>query len=137
MTDPLISNREIELLPAPYGRHKDGTPMTAIEASAKQTEDWADRFGFSGSVRMGIGTQHEEPEKWHGVDIADGRIKSIPPSSTTNYVGTCCEQLVSPEAQPSPPAMIEALSQSSATSYVAAPSLFRRMLNFFKEKFNV
>jgi hypothetical protein len=137
MSDDLAKKFEIEPPPAPYGRHPDGAPLTAIEASAKQMDDWAGRFGFSGSVRMGIGTQHEEPKKWHGVDIVEGRIKSIPPSSTTSYIGPHYDRLVPLKAQPSFATTVEAVPQSSVTSYVAPPSLFRRVLNFFKGKSNV
>lgn len=76
--------------PAPYGRWPDGTPITQIEASAKQMNDWASRHGFSGSVRMGIGTQHEEPKRWHEVEINRGKtlpsppvIESLPPPAET------------------------------------------------------
>jgi hypothetical protein len=64
-------------IPAPYGRWPDGTPITQLEASAKQMNDWAGQHGFSGSVSMSIGTQHDEPKQWHKVKV--GSPEALPP----------------------------------------------------------
>lgn len=116
MTDD--SHNQIDVSPAPYGRWPDGRPITQLEASAKQMDDWASRFGFSGVVRMGIANPHSEPEKWASVKIgADERLHSQP------------RPLSLPEAKPEP------LPEPGLPPRLPTPvpqSWFRRLLNLFK-----
>ncbi len=78
-------SKRTDALPAPYGYRDDGVPMTAIEASAKQMDDWASRHGFSGTVSMGIGSQHGEPEEWRGVKIGSDKALQQPPSLAIEF----------------------------------------------------
>ena len=85
MTEP-SQIAKVSQEPAPYGRWPDGTPITQLEASAKQMDDWANRHGFYGFVRMGTGTQHDEPKRWNEVEVNRGKalpqapdVQSIPP----------------------------------------------------------
>jgi hypothetical protein len=101
----------------PYGRWPDGTPITQIEALAKQMNDWANRHGFSGSVRMGSGTQFDEPKRWHEVTINQGKTlpaAPMPPSLPVPEVVTEIQELPAPVPAPQP------------------QSWFRRLLNLFK-----
>ncbi len=75
-------SKRTDAVPAPYGYREDGVPMTAIEASAKQIDDWAATHGFSGTVRMGIGPQHGDPEGWRGVKIGHDKALQQPPRQT-------------------------------------------------------
>lgn len=71
-------SKRADRAPAPYGYREDGVPMTALEASAKQMDDWAARYGFSGHVRMGIGPQHGEPKEWRGIKIGTDKALQQP-----------------------------------------------------------
>lgn len=103
--------------PAPYGRWPDGMPITQLEASVKQMNDWATRHGFSGSVSMGIGTQHDEPKQWHKVKV--GSPGALPP----------------PPVVPGLPAAVDVPLVPAPTSIVVIPlrqSWVRKLFNLFK-----
>jgi hypothetical protein len=88
--------------------------------------DWAGRHGFSGSVRMGIGTQHDEPKRWHVVEINGGKTQPaqpMPPRLPVPEVVARIDDLPPPIpvartaiAMPQPPKL----------------SWFGRLLNLFK-----
>lgn len=71
-------SKRTDAIPAPYGYREDGVPMTALEASAKQMDDWATNHGFSGAIRMGIGSQYDEPKEWRGVKIGSDKALQQP-----------------------------------------------------------
>ena|SRR5882724_3519731 len=117
------NRQQVEVQPAPYGRWPDGSPITQLEASAKQMDDWAGRHGLSGYVKMGIGTQHSDPERSHVVKLGPNpSIVEVPRPERVSY-SPPMKDVPSPvlPIPPSPP---------------PAPkvSWMRWLLNFFKGK---
>jgi hypothetical protein len=117
--------------PAPYGYRDDGVPMTALEASAKQMDDWAARHGFSGTVRMGIGAQDGEPKEWRGVKII-GSDKALQQNPAPVIEREVIKPLLEPEPEQLwdyPPPLLEVKNYSPPPP---KPSLLGRLLNWFK-----